>query len=153
MADRFPSIEDLDNGTSPPHHLPVHFHVTLANSPPGDASDFGGMQDGTTNGGTFLDREKAALGADADAFTTPNDVPSVSVQDGFDDDLLGGGDGTNGAANDDLNQFQRSFPAVDTRNEVRTHLAEICYSALCQARIEEVIQLTDAPSVWHPAAQ
>lgn len=75
------------------------------------------MQDSAADGGDFLSRERAALGDDADLFTTSGDVPSVNVQNG-DDDLLGGGEQTNGTS-DDVNQFQRSFPAVDTRNDVR----------------------------------
>ena len=89
----------------------------LLSHDPDDDGDFGNMQDGAADSGDFLSRERAALGDDADLFTTSGDVPSVSVQNGDDDDLLGGGQ-TNGTS-DDLNQFQRSFPAVDTRNDVR----------------------------------
>lgn len=75
------------------------------------------MQDADADN-DFLARERAALGQDADQFTTTNDVPSVSVQDGGDDDLLGGGDDGQTNGNTDMNQFQKNFPAVDTRNEV-----------------------------------
>lgn len=83
--------------------------------------DFGPMSDGAA-GSDFLSRERAALGDDADQFSTPNDnIPSVTVQDGaVDDDLLGGGDHVNGVS-EDINKFQSSFPAVDTRNEVLWH--------------------------------
>lgn len=91
--------------------------LSLLTLHPDDDGDFGNMQDGAAEGGDFLSRERAALGDDADLFTSSGDVPSVSVQNGDDDDLLGGGQ-TNGT-NDDMNQFQRSFPAVDTRNDVR----------------------------------
>ena len=75
-------------------------------------------------GSDFLSRERALLGDDANQFSTPQDssVPSVNIQDGADDDddLLGGGGQTNG---NDLNQFQNSFPAIDTRNEVSSRTA------------------------------
>lgn len=72
------------------------------------------MQDGAGDDSDFLSRERAALGADADQFAQTGNVLSVTVQGG-DDDLLGGGDQMDG---DSINQFQSSFPAVDTRNEV-----------------------------------
>lgn len=70
--------------------------------------------DSTFEGGDdFLSREKALLGDDADQFTTGNDNAAF-VEDG-DDDLLGGGiDG-----GEDVDEFESSFPAIDTRNEVR----------------------------------
>lgn len=68
------------------------------------------------------------LGDDADFFST-NDTPAqtqeASVEDGDDDDLLGGGDDfsapqASGAEDDDLNGFESAFPAIDTRNDVRS---------------------------------
>lgn len=77
------------------------------------------MEGGTADDGDFLSRERAALGDDANQFSTPQDnIPSVSVQDGADDDLLGGGSGQMNGANDSINDFQSSFPPVDPRNEV-----------------------------------
>ncbi len=67
----------------------------------------------------FLERERAALGVDADQFGSfAGNVPTVSVQDG-DDDLIGGGGQTNGAS-EDVMRFESSFPSIDTHNEVRS---------------------------------
>lgn len=69
----------------------------------------------------FLSRERAALGSDADQFSTSqnNGTPSISMQNGDDDDdLLGGGGGANGST-DEMNQFQSSFPAVNAQDSVR----------------------------------
>ena len=66
----------------------------------------------------FLTRERAALGEDAAIFATPGDN-TATVQDA-DDDLLGGGDyGEGQAGGEDMTEFESSFPAVDTRNDVR----------------------------------
>lgn len=69
-------------------------------------------------GDDFLTRERAALGDDADLFASSNDN-AATVQDG-DDDLLGGGDGYNGAQQDgeEITEFKSSYPAVDTHNNV-----------------------------------
>lgn len=72
--------------------------------------------------GDFLARERAALGEDADLFSTGNDKRQTTVEDG-DDDLLGG-DFSGGAQQQSTNQmgdfddFESSFPAVDTTNDV-----------------------------------
>jgi hypothetical protein len=63
-----------------------------------------------TTGEDFLTRERAALGEDASFFASTNDKAAL-VED--DDDLLGGGH-TGGQEY----QFQQSFPAIDTRNNV-----------------------------------
>jgi hypothetical protein len=94
MADRFPSIEDLDSGAVPSE---------------GPA------------GGSFLERERAALGDDADLFASGNEQ-AATVEDG-DNDLLGGDfsdvqQPSAGADADELDGFESSFPAIDTRNEV-----------------------------------
>lgn len=97
MADRFPKIEDLDFGSEPA---------------------------GTASGeGSFLDRERALLGEDADLFASTQDHANTSatVQDG-EDDLLGGDDGfaepqhAAGTTQEDLD-FESSYPAIDTQNE------------------------------------
>ena len=77
---------------------------------------------GATNGGLdtddFLSRERAALGDDAAQFASTNDH-AANVEDG-DDDLLGGGSYDDGqAGGEEISQFESSFPAMDTRNEVR----------------------------------
>ena len=78
----------------------------------------------SSGGGDFLERERAALGDDADMFGS-NNTQAAQVEDG-DDDLLGGGDdfaaapaGGSGGMDDDMNGFESSFPAIDTRNDVR----------------------------------
>ena len=65
----------------------------------------------------FLSREKALLGDDADRFATGNDNAAFVSDD--DDDLLGGGDITGG---EEVTEFESSFPAIDTRNDVRSDL-------------------------------
>jgi hypothetical protein len=73
--------------------------------------------------GDFLERERALLGEDADLFNAGDSKPNTAtVQDG-DDDLLGGDDFASaqpsaGAQGNDLDDFESSFPAIDTRNEV-----------------------------------
>ncbi|ETN39419.1 uncharacterized protein HMPREF1541_05642 [Cyphellophora europaea CBS 101466] len=97
MADRFPSIEDIEGGDA-------------------DVRAEG------TGGGDFLERERAALGEDADLFSA-NDAPkqSATVEDG-DDDLLGGGDDFSAppqpsGQDNDFDGFESSFPAIDTQND------------------------------------
>ena len=66
------------------------------------------------------------LGEDADLFAAGDKTNAATVADGDDDDLLGGdgGDFTSGAPNTssggqgDLDDFENSFPAIDTRNDV-----------------------------------
>lgn len=67
----------------------------------------------------FLARERAALGDDAEMFTTSADnAATVADVDEDDDDLLGGGGGGSAPANGDMmGDFESSFPAVDTSNE------------------------------------
>jgi len=65
----------------------------------------------------FLSREKALLGDDADQFATGNDNAAFVSED--DDDLLGGGDANGG---EEVIEFESSFPAIDTRNDVRMAL-------------------------------
>ncbi len=81
---------------------------------------------GTAAGeGSFLERERAALGEDADQFASAQDPKTASgtVQDD-DGDLLGGdddfGEPQHAAATtqEDLD-FESSYPAIDTQNEVR----------------------------------
>lgn len=68
----------------------------------------------------FLTRERAALGDDADFFTSTNDkTVSANVQE---DDLLGGdysgGHKADHNAGEEITEFESSFPAVNTQNEV-----------------------------------
>ncbi len=76
--------------------------------------------DGAT-GDDFLTREKALLGDDANQFATGHDNAAF-VEDG-DDDLLGGGGG-----GEEVTEFDSSFPAIDTRNDVCFFLRLSIYS-------------------------
>ena len=98
-----PSISPTD--TDPP---------AAAQTPGAQGDNFGP----TSGGDDFLSREKALLGDDANQFSTSNDNAAF-VEDGDDDDLLGGGGGYSGG-NEELNEFESSFPAIDSRNEVCT---------------------------------
>lgn len=69
----------------------------------------------STDASSFLDRERALLGEDADQFATPHDSRLTSVEDA-DDDLLGGSyESAGGAA---MQEFESSFPEIDTTNDV-----------------------------------
>jgi hypothetical protein len=92
MADRFPSIEDFDEGQTEAR-------------PTIDADE-----------SNFLDRERALLGDDANQFATANDN-LATVEDDDDDDLLGGG-GAIHHGGEELSGFESSFPAIDTGNDV-----------------------------------
>lgn len=64
-------------------------------------------------------RERAALGEDAAQFAAAGDN-TATVEDG-DDDLLGGGGGSYGGApagGEEITEFESSFPAMDTQNQV-----------------------------------
>jgi len=76
--------------------------------------------DGTGADGDFLTRERAALGEDAAQFSSARDN-SATIKDG-DDDLLGGGDSYGGGhpGGEETTEFESSFPAVDTQNQVRS---------------------------------
>ncbi|EHY57997.1 Clathrin light chain [Exophiala dermatitidis] len=101
MADRFPSIEDIDAGETDIRPDPA------------------------AQGGSLEERERALLGEDAELFASTQ-PGAATVEDG-DGDLLGGDDGdfisapaadsAVGAGNDDLNEFESSFPAIDTQND------------------------------------
>ena len=67
----------------------------------------------TAGADDFLSREKALLGDDADQFATGNDNAAFVDED--DEDLLGGGDTIGG---EEVIEFESSFPAIDTRNDV-----------------------------------
>lgn len=115
MADRFPSLEDFYEGTQLCFScigvgLIYHLGQTEPVSNGASGADGGGDED-------FLTRERAALGEDAAIFANPGDN-TATVQDG-DDDLLGGGDYNEGqAGGQEITEFESSFPAVDTSNDV-----------------------------------
>ena len=69
-------------------------------------------------GEDFLARERAALGDDAALFASSKDN-AATVQDG-EDDLLGGGGSSNEAnqAGEEITEFESSYPAVNTQNNV-----------------------------------
>ncbi|GAB7347357.1 hypothetical protein MBLNU459_g4293t1 [Dothideomycetes sp. NU459] len=111
MADRFPSLDEIDAGQTETR---------------GDAA-FDGLE--SSEPSDFLSRERALLGDDANQFSTAADN-SATVQDG-DDDLLGGGGGySDGPANDDMGGFESSFPAIDTSNDAVAPGGTITGSAL-----------------------
>ncbi|KAF2139114.1 uncharacterized protein K452DRAFT_255235 [Aplosporella prunicola CBS 121167] len=98
MADRFPSLDEIDAGQTEAR---------------GDAN-FDLV--GDSAGDDFLSRERALLGDDAEQFATPG----ATVEDAGDDDLLGGGgDASDFPAVDsgEISGFESSFPAIDTTNE------------------------------------
>lgn len=82
------------------------------------------VRSGGADDGDFLARERAALGDDAELFGGANPARQTTVEDD-DDDLLGGGgdfapSGQNrGEQFEDLDDFESSFPVVDTSNNVR----------------------------------
>lgn len=96
MADRFPSLEDFDEG-----HTEIRAPIA-----------------GSTDAASFLERERAALGDDADLFTSAHDN-IATVEDAGEDDLLGGGSGNfiSNGNDDELSGFESSFPAIDTSND------------------------------------
>ncbi|KAF2453972.1 clathrin light chain [Lineolata rhizophorae] len=115
MADRFPSLDEIDAGQTTTR---------------GDATNFdligggGGGGDGPGDASDFLSRERAALGDDANQFASPGDSRlATTVEDApdgdLDDDLLGGGGtvGGDGAAQEEMRGFEESFPAIDAGNE------------------------------------
>lgn len=67
------------------------------------------------------------LGDDADQFATGHDNAAF-VEDG-DDDLLGGGGG-----GEEVTEFESSFPAIDTRNDVCFSLRLSIYSGSMRDR-------------------
>lgn len=65
------------------------------------------------------------LGDDAEFFTT-NDPKQATIEDGDDNDLLGGDDfgaPQTSTTADELDDFESSFPAVSTQNDVSTHVS------------------------------
>lgn len=79
--------------------------------------------------GDFLERERALLGEDAELFNAGDSKPGATTVEDGDDDLLGGDDfvsapaqPSGGAANNDIDDFESSFPAIDTTNNVRISL-------------------------------
>ncbi|KZF21723.1 clathrin light chain [Xylona heveae TC161] len=118
MADRFPSIEEFSAGQTEPK---------LDSATSADNFD---LDPASTAGADFLDREKAALGDDADRFATPNDnsfaaASTTGLEGDADNDLLGGGVGGGDEQQLDIGsfpdagvaQFESSFPVIDTGNE------------------------------------
>ncbi|EMD97280.1 hypothetical protein COCC4DRAFT_72767 [Bipolaris maydis ATCC 48331] len=99
MADRFPSLDEIDAGQTEAR---------------GDSAAFDLVGD-TAGADDFLSRERALLGDDADQFASENDR-TATVEDG-DDDLLGGGFSQAQAGGEEMSGFESSFPAIDTTNE------------------------------------
>jgi hypothetical protein len=115
----FPSLEEFDAGVS---YIPRSSLSSFSTDPSTTGATDAIPGDGAGGESSFLDRERAALGDDADLFATPTDN-IASVEDAGDDsdDLLGGGGGNHyqaEGANDGFDDFESSFPAIDT-NAVR----------------------------------
>ncbi|KAJ5155235.1 Clathrin light chain [Penicillium capsulatum] len=89
MADRFPSLEDFSEGQT-------------------EVVDTTGATEDD-----FLARERAALGEDADQFTTAQDNAAANETVNADDDLLGGGGNDTPAP--EIGGFESSFPSMDTQ--------------------------------------
>lgn len=121
MADRFPKIEDID-GKHPhiAHPIPDSPSPSKPDSSPDD-----GLAGTSGDGSSFLDRERALLGDDANQFTTANDTTSANADhNAGGGDLLGGDDNDTSAtqqanaSENDTRAFESAFPAVDTDNQV-----------------------------------
>lgn len=121
MADRFPSLEEFDSGgTSLPPTILLHPTAPILTYIPAQTEAQGSS--GFENN-DFLSREKALLGDDADQFATGNESKAY-VEDG-DDDLLGGG---NMGGNEEVTEFESSFPVIGNANEVCSlHITESRY--------------------------
>ena len=68
-------------------------------------------------------RERAALGEDAAQFASAGD--NAATVEEADDDLLGGGGDSYGGAQaggEEITEFESSFPAMDTQNQVSRYL-------------------------------
>ncbi|CZT25179.1 related to CLC1 Clathrin light chain [Ramularia collo-cygni] len=102
MADRFPSLDDFDAGQTEV----ADPTTSLSTDEPSD----------------FLARERAALGEDAQQFTSSADQSATvaDVEDDDDDDLMGGGgdfSSSNNNNNDMMGDFESSYPSISTTNE------------------------------------
>lgn len=117
MADRFPSLEEFGDSESSNHYI-IEPQLTLA-SQAQTAPKSNGATNGEIDGDDdFLARERALLGDDANQFASSNDHKVSAADDEF--DLLGGDSAPAGGqqASDSIGQFESSFPAVDTQNNV-----------------------------------
>lgn len=100
MADRFPSLDEIDAGQTETR---------------GDANyDLVGDSADTSD---FLSRERALLGEDANQFTTPGDNAATVEDDTGDDLLAGGGNFPSIDGGEEISGFESAFPAIDTQNE------------------------------------
>lgn len=118
MADRFPKIEDLGLGKPDSERLYLKDSFLLVEEEPTP----------TASGQvSFLERERAALGEDAEQFTTSQDHTTASgTLQGDDVDLLGEDDDFvepqhAAPTNQQDLDFESSYPAIDTQNEVGKH--------------------------------
>jgi len=117
MADRFPSLEEFDAG--PLFSYPRTTLAMITDAFETGSTEIRDLPAGGGDGTSFLERERAALGDDADQFATPHDR-LATVEDAGDDDLLaGGGAEYQAEGGEDITGFESSFPAIDTTNDVR----------------------------------
>lgn len=111
MADRFPSLDDFNEGANPASPSWC-ICDQLIDMPPGQTEVV--EANGAADNDDFLARERAALGEDADQFATPNDLTATAEDE---DDLIGG-EAAPQVGSQELSGFESSFPAIDTGNEV-----------------------------------
>jgi Clathrin light chain len=78
--------------------------------PPGQTN----VKPAGAEGSSFLERERALLGDDADQFASAHDHKATTVEEADEADLLGGGGYSGGA---ETLEFESSFPEIDA-NEV-----------------------------------
>lgn len=119
MADRFPSLDDFSAGDFRFGMISSGNSLLIKSLGQTEPLGNGTGHDGAGSGDDFLARERALLGDDASQFASAGDN-SATVQDGNDGDLLGGGESYDGGnqGGEEITEFESSFPAVDTRNEV-----------------------------------
>jgi hypothetical protein len=151
MADRFPSIDDLDLGKTYLQTSSCRPDFLVGDNPPSTAPAEG----------SFLDRERAALGEDANQFATEQDrtTTSATVQDG-EDDLLGEDVSfreiqPEAATTQEDFEFENSYPAIDTQNQVRTYGTTLLLSNLadglqlgCCARWKDHRRIWNTGNLW-----
>jgi len=120
MADRFPSLEDFSAGKpTNPSTITMGNLFTSEKGQTGPAGNAAADADGAGADENFLTRERAALGEDAAQFASAGDN-AATVEDG-DDDLLGGAGDNHGGVQvggEEISEFESSFPAMDTQNQV-----------------------------------
>lgn len=117
MADRFPSLEEFGDGEFS-YHYSIERRLILASQGQTEPKSNGATNGEIDGDNDFLARERALLGDDANEFASSNDHKASAEDDDF--DLLGDDSAPAGGqqASECIDQFESSFPAVDTQNNV-----------------------------------